>query len=107
VLPIVRDGLKSGVPVEGLALVEAFWARMCEGTRDDGTAIEPNDPFWNELQTAARAARERPRAWLEQRYYGELGTDARFADAFTRWLEMIWSHGCETALDSYTNHQAN
>ena len=72
-LPIVRDGLRDGVPVEGLALVEALWARMCEGTREDGSVIEPNDPFWSDLTKAAAAAKERPLAWLEQRQiYGEL-----------------------------------
>ena len=31
VLPILRDALAAGAPVEGLALVEALWARMCAG----------------------------------------------------------------------------
>ena len=47
VLPILRDGLRTGAPVQGLALVEALWARMCEGTREDGSVIEPNDPSWD------------------------------------------------------------
>lgn len=102
VLPTVRDALKSGAPVAGLALVEALWARMCEGTREDGTAIAPNDPTWGDLQAAARTARERPRAWLEQRrFYGDLGQAARFADAFDDWLSMIWRNGAEAALRAY------
>jgi mannitol 2-dehydrogenase len=44
VLPILRDALAAGGSVNGLALVEALWARMCAGTREDGTLIEPNDP---------------------------------------------------------------
>ena len=102
VLPIVRDGLEAGAPVEGLALVEALWARMCEGTREDGSVIEPNDPFWDTVQATARAARDRPRAWLEQhRTYGDLVEAPRFADAFGRWLARIWSDGCEAALQAY------
>ena len=102
VLPIVRDGLRTGAPVEGLALVEALWARMCEGTREDGSVIEPNDPFWDTLQAAANAARDRPRVWLEQRQiYGDLVEAPRFADAFERWLDRIWSDGCETSLQAY------
>src|SRR5699024_2437111 len=46
VLGSVRDGFKAGTPVEGLALIESVWARMCFGTREDGSAIEPNDPLW-------------------------------------------------------------
>jgi len=103
VLPILRDGLAAGAPVEGLALVEALWARMCEGTREDGSIIEPNDPFWETLRTAATAARDRPRVWLEQRpIYGGLVESSRFAEAFERWLEKLWSDGCEATLQAYT-----
>ena len=102
VLPILRDGLATGAPVEGLALVEALWARMCEGTREDGTVIEPNDPCWDTLVATAKAARERPRAWLEQRrFYGDLVEAPRFADAFERWLDRIWSDGCQASLQAY------
>ena len=102
VLPILRDGLRTGAPVEGLALVEALWARMCEGRREDGTVIEPNDPLWDTLVAAAKAARDRPRAWLEQRrFYGDLVEAPRFADAFERWLGRIWSDGCEASLRAY------
>ena len=102
VLPVVRDALASASPVEGLALVEALWARMCEGTREDGSIIEPNDPAWDELQVAARAARDRPLAWLEQdRFYGDLAASQRFSAAFAAWLKMIWSDGCAKALHTY------
>ncbi len=104
VLPILRDGIASGAPIEGLALVEALWARMCEGSREDGTTLDPNDPFWDGLVKAASAARDRPRAWLEQaQYYGDLIDQPRFADAFERWLATIWSHGCRAALRQYVD----
>ncbi len=103
VLPILRDGLRTGTPVEGLALVEAFWARMCWGRREDGSVIEPNDPYWDILMEAAQAAREHPRAWLEQRqFYGDLVEAPRFVNAFERWLNRIWSDGCEATLQAYT-----
>ena len=102
VLPIIRDGLASDTPIEGLALVEAMWARMCDGTREDGGGIAPNDPLWNTLVEAAKAARDRPRAWLEQRqFYGDLIDAPRFVDAFERWLGVIWTQGCEAALRQY------
>jgi len=104
VLPIVRDALATGAPVEGLALVEALWARMCHGTREDGSTIAANDPFWDALQQVARAARDRPQAWLEQRHiYGALADAPRFADAFGRWLTLVWSDGTEAALRAYTS----
>ncbi|WP_306127166.1 mannitol dehydrogenase family protein [Roseitalea sp. MMSF_3516] len=102
VLGSVRDGLVAGTPVEGLALAEAGWARMCFGTREDGSTIEPNDPFWDTLQAVARTARDDPRAWLEQRQtYGNLADHPRFADAFEKWLRMIWVDGTAAAMDAY------
>ncbi|WP_422021713.1 mannitol dehydrogenase family protein [Roseibium sp.] len=102
VLPAIRDGLENGTPIEGLALVEALWARMCEGSREDGSPIEPNDPFWSQRTDAAQNARLRPLAWLEQSdVYGDMAANERFADAFEHWLGRIWSDGCETALREY------
>ncbi|MCB1336370.1 MAG: mannitol dehydrogenase family protein [Maritimibacter sp.] len=104
VLPTVRDGLRAGVPVAGLALVEAAWCRMCEGNREDGSRIEPNDPFWDDLTAVATKAKDDPRAWLEMRqYYGDLADQPRFAEAFARWLGMIWSDGIEAAMNAYLN----
>lgn len=102
IVPSIRDGLAVGTPIEGLALVEAAWARMCEGERENQTTIEPNDPFWNELQTKAREARLAPGVWLEMRqFYGDLADEPRFADSFVSWLEMIWSEGLEKAILTY------
>jgi len=104
ILPTLRDALKAGTPIEGLALSEALWARMCAGTREDGTIIEPNDPIWEKLTTAAKAAKDDPQAWLNQRdLYGDLDDDARFAETFARWLRMIWSDGTDAALSAYLN----
>ena len=103
VLPILRDALASGGPVEGLALVEALWARMCAGVREDGTVIDPNDPHWGQLNEAAIRAKSRPSAWLEMHQtYGNLSDHTRFSDAFSRWLGLIWSDGTYAALKAYS-----
>jgi len=102
-LPILREALASGGAVDGLALVEALWARMCEGHREDGSEIEPNDPEWAQLTEAAQAARHRPRAWLEQAaVYGSVHEDEAFAEAFERWLSMIWRDGTAAALAAHS-----
>ena len=104
ILPIIRKGLNAGTSIEGLALVEALWARMCDGTRDDGSTIEPNDPYWNKLQGVAHAARNRPRVWLEQsRVYGDLINGIDFVKKFEYWLDRIWTIGCESALKEFTS----
>ena len=102
VLPILRDALARGGRVEGLALVEALWARMCAGEREDGSQIEPNDPNWTQLNSVARAARQQPRVWLEQAViYAELRGQEQFASAFERWLLRIWETGTEAAMTDY------
>ncbi len=103
VLPILRDQLAAGRSVSGLALVEALWARMCAGTRENGSEIVANDPIWDELQSVAQAARERPEAWLEQdRLYGDLAQVDAFRDAFVAWLTLIWDEGAVAAMTAYT-----
>ena len=103
-LPTLRDGLEANRSVEGLALSQALWARMCEGTREDGSAIEPNDPVWAKLSQAAAAAKHDPSAWLDQRdIYGSLAENTEFAESFSRWLGLIWSEGAEAALATYVD----
>ena len=104
VLPVIRDALGAGRPIEGLMLAQALWARMCEGTREDGSAIEPNDPIWNDLNAAAKAAKANPTAWIEQRtLYGNLADVPEFSETFARWLGMIWAKGTEAAISAYLN----
>lgn len=102
VLPAIRDALAAGTGVEGLALSQALWARMCLGKREDGSDIAPNDPAWESLVAAAQAARADPIVWLQQRHiYGDLADAARVAHAFERWLRLIYSHGVSATLDTY------
>jgi mannitol 2-dehydrogenase len=102
ILPVLREALQAGTPMEGLALSQALWARMCAGTREDGSVIAPNDPFWDSLTATAQVARGTPQAWLDQSaIYGTLAQDARFGAAFARWLDLIWKDGTEAALRSY------
>jgi len=101
-LPIIRDALGKGASLQGLALVEALWARMCAGTRVDGSEIEPNDPNWDRLSAAAAAAKDDPAAWLDQKWiYGDLAAEPRFAEPFTAALRQVWADGPEAAIRAY------
>ncbi|XDZ66583.1 mannitol dehydrogenase family protein [Alphaproteobacteria bacterium LSUCC0684] len=101
-LPSIRDGLNAGGSIDGLALVEAIWARMCLGSREDGSLIAPNDPIWSILTERAAAARHTPLVWLEmQKVYGDLARDDRFATAFEKWLSAIYNDGIEATIASY------
>ncbi|MFK7875754.1 MAG: mannitol dehydrogenase family protein, partial [Paracoccaceae bacterium] len=102
ILPTLRDALAKGDPSDGLILSQAIWARMCEGTREDGTEIAANDPIWDSLRTAARAAKSNPQAWLDQRsLYGDLADNPVVQTRFAHWLSMIWASGLETTLQAY------
>lgn len=102
ILPVIREALHAGSPIGGLALTEALWARMCAGSRDDGSVIEPNDPIWDRLTAAAEAAKDSPADWLAQSgLYGDLAQSPAFSEAFSHWLTMIWAAGTEAALKTY------
>lgn len=104
-LPTVRDALDTGASVSGLALAEALWARMCAGTREDGSLIEPNDPYWDDLCKAAHDAKHEPRAWLAQsQIYGELVDEDRLAEPFEQWLSMLWAQGSRRTLEQFLGH---
>lgn len=104
IVPSIRDGLAAGTPVEGLALVSAAWARYCTGTRENGSSVEANDPFWPALTEAAGSAKTDPSAWLAQRHiYGNLDGEPRFAEPFARWLRLIHAKGMVAAIEAYVN----
>jgi len=104
VLPLVGKALTAGAPVEGLALVEVLWARMCIGERENRSVIEPNDPNWDSLNTAAHAASERPETWLEQAsIYGALGDDPRFRKAFVASYNAVKELGAAETIRAYAS----
>ena len=102
-LPTLRERSVAGRDVAGLALAEALWARMCAGTREDGSQIAANDPFWEELVDRARAASKDPSCWRTQQMYAPLAGDTAFARHFDRWLGMLWTQGCRETLQSYVS----
>lgn len=102
ILPTLRDALAAGTAADGLILSQALWARMCAGTREDGSSITPNDPNWDALEACARLAKSNPQAWLDQdNIYGDLAQHPQVSTRFATWLNMIWSDGVEAALKSY------
>jgi mannitol 2-dehydrogenase len=102
IIPTINDRLARGLRVEGLALESAFWCRYCAGTTDSGARIEVNDPNWDRLTVAAKAARDDPQAWLGMaEIYGATGQDPRFAEPFARWLAMLWRDGTVATLKTY------
>ncbi len=100
ILPAVRDRLKAGLPVDGLALEVALWCRFCAGTNDAGKPIEVPDDNAASLREHALKARTDPAVFLSQQsIFGDLAGAAPFADAFGKSLDALWSKGVVKVLE--------
>ena len=83
-------------------MIEAIWARMCLGLREDGSVIEANDPSWEMLIKIAWQARTTPRCWLEMSHiYGDLNKEERFISAFEEALSSLYQNGIEHTITAY------
>ena len=103
-LPSILDGIKKNASINGLALTEALWARMCEGTREDLSIIEPNDPNWEKLNICAKKSQHNPLIWLEQKeIYGDIAKNNNFQNSFSNWLRLLYQNGVEETLKAYLN----
>jgi mannitol 2-dehydrogenase len=102
ILPVLRDALHQEKPYQGLTLSQAIWARMCEGTRENGSVIEPNDPYWAELNPVAKSAKNDPLIWLKQKHiYGELVENEKFCQSFSFWFNKLWTDGLVLTIQHY------
>ncbi len=107
IVPTLADRLKEGGNIDGLSLASAFWCRYCQGTTESGKTIAPNDPSWDTLQARAKASIDDPAQWLAMTdVYGDLGSDERFRDSFSKALAGIQEHGVEGMLKAYIDRPA-
>ena len=99
VLPVVREQLRLGGPVDRAALVIAAWARFLEGTDEQGEYIDTTDRRLDELRAAVRADHAEPGAFLDLAdVFGDLGRNARFAAAYRQAREALQRSGARTAV---------
>lgn len=99
VLPVVREQLKRGGPIDRAALVIAAWARFLEGTDDHGGPIDITDRRLGELRAAVHADHAEPGAFLNLTdIFGDLGQNARFAAAYRQAREALHRAGARTAV---------
>lgn len=102
ILPTVRDALRDGGPVEGLALEVALWCRYCRGEDEEGRPIRIEDERALRLKKAAEEAREDPLAFLRiGDVFGDLVHEDRFRDAFAAALRRLYDTGVRAELRSY------
>lgn len=104
IVPSIRDALIQELPIDGLALTSALWMRYCGAIKEDGSAIEANDPNWDMLNATAILALNDPILWLEMRQiYGELSNNTRLVEAFCRWASHLKEHGVQNTLFSFAD----
>ncbi|MEU4696237.1 mannitol dehydrogenase family protein [Nonomuraea dietziae] len=98
-LPVVREQLARGGPVTRAAAVVASWARYAEGSDESGEPIVVVDRLGDRLMAAARAQRQRPTAFIEDReLFGDLADDERFVAPYLRALESLHAEGARATV---------
>jgi mannitol 2-dehydrogenase len=99
ILPTVRDALKNGTPVDGLALEVALWCWYARGVDEAGKPLDIVDTRATDLK---RRALEGPAAFLANpEVFGDLGSDPRFAEPLARWIDRLGAVGVRKTLQEY------
>lgn len=100
-VPVVRDQLAAGGPVDRSALVIASWARYAEGVDEAGAPIEVVDQRREQVMERAGRQHERPLAFLEDReLFGDLAENATFTEAYLAALESLHTRGAHATVQA-------
>ena len=106
-LPVVRENLRSGEPVELSAAIVASWARYAEGTDEQGEAIDVQDTLADSLVPIAKSQRENPTAFIDNTsVFGDLGQQKRFVDAYLWALDSLHRDGARATLEKLVHGNA-
>src|SRR4051812_10700285 len=100
-VPVVRQQLANGGPIQRSAAIVASWARYAEGVDEQGDPIQVVDRVAERVQTAARRQREDPTAFIQDReLFGDLADDERFVRAYTDALDSLHQRGARATLEA-------
>ena len=96
-LPVIREQLRTGGPMERSAAVVASWARYDEGVDEDGEEITIVDRLADTLHARARQG---GLAFVEDRtLFGDLVDEPRFVEAYTAALESLHRDGARATVE--------
>ena len=99
-LPVVRENLRNGGPVELSAAVVASWARYAEGVDEQGEPIDVQDQLAETLVPLAKSQLDNPTAFIENTaLFGDLAQQPRFVDAYVRALDSLHRNGARATLE--------
>ena len=102
-VPSINDSIKNNMSLNGLALAQAMWAKMCQGVREDNSMIENNDPIWETLNKYAIDTKNNPLKWFDlKEVYGNLDHDQSFKELFIKWLKNLEELGVEKTIFKYS-----
>lgn len=100
-LPVVRENLRTGAPIRLSAAVVASWARYAEGVDEQGEPIDVQDQLAEEVIPLARAQRDSPTSFIENRsVFGDLVDDKRFVHDLVAALESLHRDGARATLEA-------
>ena len=99
-VPVIRTNLEKGGEIERSALVVASWARYAEGVDEQGQPIKVVDQLRDRVMAAAARQNDEPLAFVrDEQLFGDLASNERFAEAYTRWLESLHQAGARSTLE--------
>jgi mannitol 2-dehydrogenase len=99
VLPVIRDQLRRGGPIDIAVLAVAAWARYAAGIDEDGDPIPVVDARLERLIPLVRFPREDPLAVLTlDEVFGDLAGDDRFRRSYARSAELLDRLGARGAV---------
>lgn len=100
-VPVIRDDLDAGRPVERSALVVAAWARYAEGVDEQGEPIEVVDHRKEAVMAAAARRAEDPLAFLrDPTLFGDLAERPAFTEPYLRHLESLHARGAHATSEA-------
>ncbi|MEP6650366.1 MAG: mannitol dehydrogenase family protein [Lapillicoccus sp.] len=99
-VPVIRTNLEKGGEIERSALVVASWARYAEGVDEQGQPIQVVDQLKDRVMAAATRQQDEPLAFVQdEQLFGDLASNERFAEAYTRWLDSLHEVGARATLE--------
>lgn len=99
-VPVIRENLAAGRDVHRSAFIVACWARYAEGVDEQGAPIEVVDEDREAVMAAALSPD--PLGFIrQQKHFGDLASDDRFATAYLEARTLLREHGVRVALQTW------
>lgn len=105
-LPVVKDNLASGHPVEVAAAICASWARYAEGHDETGGRFTIVDRYAEQLQAVAATQDADPLAFVRQeQFFGSLAEEPRFTEPYLAALTSLHERGANETVRRLAAHE--